>query len=129
MAGTLSELPREFRIDEEIDKAGQNSYVNYGQVDDDDDIHWTGTMYSKHGHVIMFSFELDDKFPKSTPKVKFSDEHMKANPEDQDADMQKFIERMKAVTKNGYVDQTRFKWDMSKYLHVYFGSIRDYVLA
>jgi len=129
MADTLSELPREFRIDEETEKSGHNVFISYGQVDDSNDVYWSGTMTSKYGDLVMFSFELDENFPHSAPKVKFSDEHLKADLSNQDENMQKYIKKMLSITKSGYVDEGKFKWDRTKYLYTYFGSIRDYIMS
>jgi len=79
-------LPRNFRLMEELDNSSKYKGISYGlqNPDDIDFIYWYGTFITATGHVINFNFICDETYPFSSPIFYFDESYLYLDIDDLD---------------------------------------------
>ena len=78
------DLPRNFKLMDELDNCSKYTGVSYGlqNPDDIDFTYWYGTFITETGHVINFNFICDETYPFTPPIFYFDENYLYLDPDD-----------------------------------------------
>tara|TARA_B100000949_G_C13929338_1_gene304174 strand:- start:42 stop:452 length:411 start_codon:yes stop_codon:yes gene_type:complete len=93
----ILELPRAFRVREEIYSSNEFTGISYGPVDAEDrDLKdFTGMFTFDTGHFISFIMKLPEDYPNNGPEIVFSSEYLDFDPEQNDKEMGYYVKYLK----------------------------------
>ena len=129
------DIPRNFKLMDELDNSSDFPGVSYGlqNPEDIDFIYWYGTFITSTGHVINFNFICDDTYPFTSPLFYFDESYLNLLSEDcDDEEYGVLIDRIKDLFDE---ESTKLKedclpitnWTPEKNIGIFLSEIRSLI--